>query len=78
MKLEQTYIYKGGKAWFISTINRECSAAAVCGSLYAETMAWEIDPKTNERFEMIKQGEAGRDSLRTHDRIVLEIRNIST
>ena len=73
MKLEQTYIYKQGRAWFVSTINR---ASSVVGypDVYAETMAWRIDPETNERFEMVKQGESSKDSLSAHDRIVLEIR----
>ena len=74
MKLEQTYIFKGAQAWFVSTINRRDSSHLVL--LYAETMAWEIDPETNERLEMIKQGESGSSSLMTHDRIVKEIREL--
>ena len=72
MKLEQTYIYKDETAFFVSTINRVDSS--FLGSLYAETMAWRIDPKTNERLEMVKQGEAGKDSLVEHDRIVKTLR----
>ena len=73
MKIEQTYIY-GKKSFFVSTINRADSSMAGYGSLYAETMAWEINPTTNERIEMVQQGESSKDSTATHDRIVKELR----
>ena len=72
--IEQTYIYNEDSAYFVSTINRADSSIASYGSKYAETMAWEIDPETCSRIEMVKQGESSKDSTFTHDRIVKELR----
>lgn len=69
-KLAQTYVWNGDKAFFVSTINRQCSAVAYNG-LYAETMVWEWDERRpNQRGALLWQGEAAEGSLRTHQRVV--------
>jgi len=68
-KLAQTYVWHGDKAFFVSTINRQCSAINYSG-MYAETMVWVWDAPTRTRGRMLWQGEAGKDSIRTHQRIV--------
>ena len=70
MKLAQTFAKHGGKCAFVSTINRESSAALAYGATYAETMVWEWDEETKTRGKLLWQGEAGTDSLFTHNRVV--------
>lgn len=60
-RLAKTYVWHDGKCWFVSTINRESSAMAIW---YAETLVW------TSAGDLIYQGEAGRDSIKTHQAIV--------
>lgn len=64
--LIQSYVHHGDKWFFVSTINRESSAALAYGNTYAETMVWEFDFVTKERGRIVWQTEAGTDSLVGH------------
>lgn len=64
--IAQTYLYREGKCWFVSTINRVSSAALAMGATYAETMAWEFEPETKQRGPLVAQEEAPTDSLYAH------------
>jgi hypothetical protein len=72
-KLAQTYVQHNGKWFFVSTINRESSALAAYGMMYAETMVWEVDYDTKKRGELLYSLEAGKDSLREHQRAIEEL-----
>ena len=64
--LIQSYVPHGDKWFFVSTINRESSAALAYGNTYAETMVWEFDFVTKERGRLVWQDGAGTDSLSGH------------
>lgn len=68
--LAQTYLYVGDKAFFVSTIDRQSSAALAYGATYAETMAWEWNPTTKERGRIVTQDEASSGSLCGHIRVM--------
>ena len=72
--LAQTYVRHGDQWWFVSTINRKSSALAYPGR-YAETLVWEIDPKTNERGHIVLQDEAAENSIRIHQKIIEQLYN---
>ena len=67
--LIQSHVRHGDKWFFVSTINRESSAALAYGMTYAETMAWDFDPATKQRGQIVAQDEAPTDSLRGHFRV---------
>jgi len=65
-KIIQSYVWHGDKCFFVSTINRESSAAAAYGATYAETMAWEYDHDTAERKAFVGQDEGATNSISAH------------
>ena len=69
-KVIQSYVWFEGKCFFVSTINRESSAMIEGPIRYNETMAWECDPLTNKRGEMLPIQEGGpTGSLKAHFRV---------
>jgi hypothetical protein len=60
----QSYVWHGGKCFFVSTINRRSPAAAAYGAIYAETMAW--DYASGKRGALVYQPDACQDSMRGH------------
>lgn len=73
-KLAQTYVYKDDKVYFVSTIDRESSS--IYGGRYAETMVWEVDPKTNAKLHdlgILYMDEAFEGSIRVHQGTVVKI-----
>jgi hypothetical protein len=65
-KLAQTSIFSHG-GFFVSTINRPCSAPAAYGARYNETIVWRMDIKTGERGELFAVPEM------THSEVVQEL-----
>ena len=65
-KVIQSYVWHGDKCYFVSTINRECSARLSHGEMYAETIVWEHDAETQKRRKMLWQGEDITDGIETH------------
>jgi hypothetical protein len=72
-KLIQSYVWHDDKCFFVSTINRESSAALAYGKIYAETMIWEYDYDKRERGELIGQDEDVENSIETHNEVCREI-----
>ena len=69
--LIQSYVFRDGKCFFVSTIDRDSSS--LLGGRYAETMAWEIDPATKQRGELIGQGECVQGFIGEHQRACLSL-----
>jgi hypothetical protein len=67
--LIKTYVKHGEKWFFVSTINRESSAAIIPSPVYAETIVWSTNV-VGERQELLWQGEAYKGSIKTHQRVV--------
>ena len=65
----QSYVHRDGAAWFVSTIDRESSAALAPDAHYHETLVWTWDPTTRERGALIHMGADVRGSLREHHAI---------
>lgn len=65
-KLIQSYVWHGDKCFFVSTIDRESSAALAYGGMYAETMVWAYDYAKGERGNFKGQAEGVEGSIRTH------------
>lgn len=61
-----SYVWHEGKCFFVSTINRESSAAMAYGRMYAETMAWEYDHDRRQRGDIVGQAEGPEGSIRAH------------
>ena len=68
--LARTYVWHGDKGFYVSTINRQSSAALAYGRIYAETLVWEWDSVTGERGELVGQDEHCESSLFAHQRMV--------
>jgi hypothetical protein len=64
--LIQSYVWYGDACFFVSTINRESSAALAQGAVYAETMVWRYDYVERERGEFLGQAEGANGSIRMH------------
>jgi hypothetical protein len=65
----QSYVHHGGKAWFVSTIERDSSAAVIPSPRYNETIVWEWNPVTRERGEMLTTFEDRKNSIAMHQRV---------
>jgi hypothetical protein len=72
-KVAQSHVWHKEKEFFVSTINRESSAALAYGATYSETIVWEWNPVKNERGAMIGRDEHCADSLFAHQRMVQRI-----
>lgn len=70
MQIAKSFISCNGKHYFISTINRASSAVLAYGDLYAETIAWEWNPETEFRGDIVMQDSASENSLVGHNRTV--------
>lgn len=68
----KSFVFHDGKCFFVSTIERESSAAVAPGR-YNETIVWEYDWATATRGELIHSGEAAKGSLREHFSICAHI-----
>lgn len=64
-RIARAIVSRGDKSWLVSTINRDFSGSEYVGT-YAETMVWEYDDVLWRMGPLAWQGEASRDSLRTH------------
>lgn len=60
----QSYVFQQGteRAYFVSTIDRESSAALAYGARYLETMVWRWENKT--RTDLIYSGEGSTEHFR--------------
>lgn len=67
--LVSSYVWRGALCFFVSTINRDSSAAEHVGQ-YAETMVWEYDYPAKVRGKCIFQGDAAKDSIFLHQKTV--------
>jgi hypothetical protein len=68
IRVIKSYVWHGDDCYFVSTIDRDNSAAASYGSRYAETLVWAYDWEKNERLSGVMwHGEsAGEGSIRGH------------
>ena len=71
-KVIQSYVWRGSKVYFVSTIERDSSSLVVF-ERYNETMAWELDPKTLEKGDLVAEGSNARDYIREHLRFCEEL-----
>ncbi len=59
----QSYVFNKDRAFFVSTIERDSSAAISPPPRYMETIAWEWDEEKKERGKILHQaGEGGATS----------------
>lgn len=72
--IASTRVWHDGKAYDVSTIDRESSAAAAYGDVYAETIVWEVT-QGGKRGAMLYQNEAARGSIAAHQQIVSNLRD---
>lgn len=72
--IASTRVWHDGKAYDVSTIDRESSAALAFGDVYAETIVWEVT-HDGRRGAMLYQDEAARGSIAVHQKIVNNIRD---
>lgn len=70
-RIMQSYLYRDGKCFFVSTINRESSS--MLGGTYAETFVWDCEPNSHVRGAFLWQGEGGTDSIHTHLKVCQRI-----
>lgn len=62
----KSYVWYGVQCFFVSTINRESSAALAYGARYSETLVWLFDWERNQRGEQIHQDSGPEHSIETH------------
>lgn len=72
----KTYVWHGEKCFFVSTIERNSSAAAAPGTRYNETIVWEFDWEKNERRLMVFQTSCAPGSIVAHQRTVEAIHDV--
>lgn len=66
--MAHSHVYHNGKAFYVSTINRNSSAGY--GGVYSETLVWEWNKETRQRGDLIGQDEHCKDSIFAHQRMV--------
>lgn len=71
----KTYVWHDGKCYFVSTIERDSSAAIIPAPRFNETIVWEYDWKTATRGKMIHQEDAVKGCIGVHQEIVRIIFN---
>lgn len=71
-RIIKTHVWHGDQCFFVSTIERD-SSAAECQSRYNETMVWTYDWDKRERGEIIWQDETCRGSICLHQKIVQQL-----
>lgn len=64
-KLLATYVYFESRCFFVSTIERESSAAVSPPPRFAETMVWDFDCQSRERGDIVAQAGDG-EAFRQH------------
>lgn len=62
----QSYVFLNNKAYFVSTINRQCSSPLAPDHVYAETLVWEWHPVSKTRGPLVWQGEDVFNNINTH------------
>ena len=67
--LIKSYVYHNNECFFVSTINRESSAQLVYGHVFAETMAWNLEPDCFTRKDLIGQFEDRKNSIVVHTEV---------
>jgi hypothetical protein len=67
-RIIKTYVWHGGKCFFISTIERR-SSSPYNPCRYNETIVWAYDWDKKERGELLHMDEAAKGSIRTHQRV---------
>jgi hypothetical protein len=72
--LAQTYVFTNNGDYFVSTIDRVCSASAY-PVWYAETLVWRWDTETKERGDLVSMHEDTQGSLDVHFDVIEELRN---
>jgi hypothetical protein len=71
----RSYVWHGGKCYFISTNTRQSSAAAAYGATYAETIVWDCDSPAGERVKILHMESAAAHSINKHLEICRAIYN---
>jgi len=65
----KTYVWHGGKCYFVSTIERD-SSAILGPRRFNETMVWEYDWNSDERGQLVYEDGGPTGSIRTHQAVV--------
>lgn len=74
-RVMKSYVWHGGKCFFVSTMERESSAAILPSPRYNETMVWEYDWDKAERGEIIAQQGAPMGSIGLHIALCVQLHN---
>lgn len=64
-RVMKSYVWHDGKCFFVSTIERDCSAME-WPSRFNETIVWDYDWDTKERGSIVHQDEGSAGSIRKH------------
>ncbi len=69
--IAKTYVKHKDKWFFISTIERDCSAVGAENIRYNETMVWKLkgEPGSERENKILGQGEDVKGSIKEHNRI---------
>jgi hypothetical protein len=73
----KTYVWHEGQCFFVSTIERD-SSAAEGPRRYNETVVWKYDWATHTRGELVFMADAPVGSIDTHQRIVEALHTLGT
>jgi hypothetical protein len=65
-RLIKSYVWHREQCYFVSTINRESSAALAYGARYAKTMVWLFDWEKSTRGELIHQAGDAENRVLAH------------
>jgi hypothetical protein len=69
LEVMKSYVWHEGRCFFVSTIERDSSAAIIPPPRYNETIVWEYDWDKREMGAMIHQEEDTTGSIYLHVRI---------
>jgi hypothetical protein len=74
-RLLKTYVWHRptGKCFFVSTIERDSSAAITPTPRFNETIAWEYDWDTQERGKIVGMEGEGNDEVTQHMDVVRQL-----
>jgi len=65
----KTYVWHGKQCFYVSTIERDCSAAVIPPPRMFETIAWEYDWDNQERGEQVRLSSGSALTITHHIKV---------
>ena len=71
----KSFVYTNTGVYFVSTIERDCSAPEAYGMRYNETAVWEWDTENRKPGKLLSEHSDARKSISVHQQVCLDLYN---